>query len=73
MVALEVPVPPAGLPFLRGPHLPQVYLEAFPVNLVPDAGTRAWISTLLSDLALTRKAANNSGPASPYFKQLLKQ
>ena len=31
---------------------------------------RPWIPTPLADLALTRKAANDSGPDSPYFEQV---
>lgn len=50
-----------------------IHREAFPVNLSPDAVTRPCIPTPQADLALIRKAANNSDLKSPYFEQVLKQ
>lgn len=67
-----MPVPHTGLPVPRGPHSPQVYCEAFPINLGRDAATRPWIPTPLADLVQIRKAAD-SGPDSPYFEQVSKQ
>lgn len=68
-----MPGPEAGLALPLGPHSPPVYCEAFPVSLGPDVVTRPWIPTPLAYLALFRKAANYSGPVSPYFQQVLKQ
>lgn len=68
-----VPVPHAGLPLPHLPHPPQVYHEAFLVNLGPDVATRPWIPTPLADLALIRKAAKDFVPDSPDFEKVLKQ
>lgn len=72
VITPEMPIPPSGLPLPRGPHSPQVYHEAFPVNLVPEMVTRPWIPTSLAELALIRKAAKDSTPDS-YFEKVLKQ
>ncbi|OBS70176.1 hypothetical protein A6R68_01283, partial [Neotoma lepida] len=53
------PVPLSG-------HRP---VEAFPVNMGLNANVQPWISTTIADLSLIRKAANESGPDSPYFQQ----
>ena len=68
-----MPTPCARLPLPLGPHSPQVYHEAFPVNLSPDAVTRPCMPTPQADVALIRQAANNSDLKSPYFEQVLKQ
>lgn len=60
-----MPVSHAGLPLPQGPHSPQVYQEAFPVNLGSDVAASPWIPTPLADLALIIKAASDSAPDSP--------
>ena len=45
-IAPAMPIPHAGLPLPWEPHSPQVYHEAFPVNLCPDVVTRPRIPTL---------------------------
>lgn len=56
------------------PHLrPQRLPEAFLVNLGQKVINQPCIPTPSTELSLMRRAANESGPDSSYFKQLLPQ
>lgn len=48
-------------------------MEAFKVNMGPNADAQPWIPTPIADLSLIWKAANESGPDSSYFQQVTAQ
>lgn len=51
--------------------IPQGLTMAFLVNIGPNAAIHSWIPTSLADLSFIQRAANESGPNLPPFKQVL--